>query len=83
VGFSYDRSKDITIRACSSNKVLPPLQGHTDPVNSVAFSPDDSKIVSGSDDETVRLWDVGIGEKILPPLRGQCPFSNSPLADPH
>jgi WD40 repeat protein len=27
-------------------------------VNSVAFSPDGTRIVSGSDDATLRLWDA-------------------------
>ena len=33
-----------------------PLTGHTDAVSSVAFSPDGTRIVSGSADNTVRLW---------------------------
>ncbi|KIM50554.1 hypothetical protein SCLCIDRAFT_797416, partial [Scleroderma citrinum Foug A] len=32
------------------------FQGHTDWVTSVAFSPDGTRIVSGSGDETVRVW---------------------------
>jgi WD40 repeat protein len=28
-------------------------------VNSVAFSPDGKTIVSGSDDETLKVWDAG------------------------
>jgi WD40 repeat protein len=32
------------------------LEGHTDPVHSVAFSPDGQYVVSGSDDNTVRIW---------------------------
>ena len=31
---------------------------HSDCIRSVAFSPDGTKIVSGSDDETIKVWDV-------------------------
>ncbi len=30
---------------------------HSDTIRSVAFSPDGTKIVSGSDDETIKVWD--------------------------
>jgi WD40 repeat protein len=38
------------------------LKGHTDSVNSVAFSPDGASIVTGSTDATVRRWDAETGQ---------------------
>eukprot|EP00873_Tetraselmis_striata_P000604 jgi/Tetstr1/420868/TSEL_011941.t1 len=37
------------------------LAGHSDSVNSVAFSPDGATVASGSGDTTVRLWDAASG----------------------
>ena len=34
------------------------INAHSGDVNSVAFSPDGTKIVSGSDDKTIKVWDV-------------------------
>ena len=48
-----------------------PLEGHTRGVSSVSFSVDGSRIVSGSDDKTVRVWDAVSGECVLGPLEGQ------------
>ena len=46
------------------------LAGHSSNVNSVAFSPGGSRIVSGSSDETIRLWDAATGDGIGKPLEG-------------
>ncbi|MGD1804144.1 NACHT and WD repeat domain-containing protein, partial [Dapis sp. BLCC M126] len=47
------------------------LQGHQGFVNSVAFNHDGTKIVSGSNDNTVRVWDANTGEQIGKPLQHQ------------
>ena len=39
-----------------------PLQGHTEYVRSVAFSPDGRQLATGSDDLTARVWDLSTGE---------------------
>ncbi|MBV8346722.1 MAG: WD40 repeat domain-containing protein, partial [Mycolicibacterium sp.] len=46
------------------------LGGHKDAVISVAFSPDGTRIASGSEDNTIRLWDAINAQPVGQPLRG-------------
>ena len=41
-----------------------PLMGHSDWVLSVAYSPDGKHIVSGSVDNTVKVWDSQTGKEV-------------------
>ena len=40
-----------------------PFEGHMNHIYSVAYSPDGKQIASGSNDGTVRVWDVSTGER--------------------
>ena len=52
---------------------LLPLKGHRGYVTSVAFSPDDKRIVTGSEDKTARVWDASTGKEVLQ-LKGHSSF---------
>ena len=47
------------------------INAHSEAVLSVAFSPDGSKIVSGSGDKTIKVWDSGAPRSLESPLLGQ------------
>ncbi|KAM3089323.1 hypothetical protein ACMFMG_000927 [Clarireedia jacksonii] len=65
------------------NAMLQALEGHTEWVNSVAFSPDGKQIVSGSDDRTVRRWDTATGQQLLPVLEGHTKWVTSVAFSPN
>jgi WD40 repeat protein len=41
------------------------LRGHTNYVHSVAFSPDGQILASGSNDKTIKLWQVSTGQELF------------------
>ena len=56
--------------------------GHTGYINSVAFSPDGTKIVSGGSDCTVRVWDIKTGLQIGASLTGHTGWVKSVAFSP-
>ena len=39
---------------------------HSSIITSVAYSPDGTKVVSGSGDKTIKVWDAGASFQLLP-----------------
>ena len=54
----------IWIYDAQTGEELDLLTGHTAPVRSVSFSPDGHTIASGSDDNTIRIWEVSTGRTL-------------------
>ncbi|MCS7046166.1 MAG: WD40 repeat domain-containing protein, partial [Gemmataceae bacterium] len=48
----------------SETHIVATFKGHTEPVYSVAFTPDGKYLVTGSFDNTIKLWDVGTGKEV-------------------
>jgi WD40 repeat protein/tRNA A-37 threonylcarbamoyl transferase component Bud32 len=59
---------EVKIWDLSSGRVLN-LRGHTALVEGLACSPDGRRLATGSDDQTIKLWDTTTGEELFT-LRG-------------
>lgn len=70
--FLFSIAADATIRiwGTASGKCLNILEGHLAGISTLAWSPDGKTVASGSDDKSIRLWDVASGKPYPHPLRG-------------
>jgi len=51
------------------------LIGHSASVSQAAFSPDGTRVITASDDQTARVWDVVTGKPAFDPIRHQGPVT--------
>eukprot|EP00232_Nephroselmis_pyriformis_P007623 CAMPEP_0182882100 /NCGR_PEP_ID=MMETSP0034_2-20130328/17575_1 /TAXON_ID=156128 /ORGANISM="Nephroselmis pyriformis, Strain CCMP717" /LENGTH=333 /DNA_ID=CAMNT_0025015165 /DNA_START=280 /DNA_END=1277 /DNA_ORIENTATION=+ len=55
----------VQVFDAGTKSILRQLKGHQRPVHAVSYTNNTQKVLSGSDDTTVRLWDVPSGEQAL------------------
>jgi WD40 repeat protein len=54
----------VVIHSLANGQQVKKLEGHTAGVNGIAFSADGNQVVSGSDDKTVRIWQLDNGQVV-------------------
>lgn len=62
----YEPQADVVLGfALSHIYTLQAYGGHSDSIEGVAISPDGKFVLTGSDDQTARLWDLSTGKEIV------------------
>jgi len=56
---------DGKIHDAATGRLLHRLRGHADDVDCLAFTPDGKKLVTGSWDQTAKVWDASTGRELL------------------
>ena len=69
IGTSEPRGKVARVWDAGSGTEIASLRGHRATINTVAFSPDGARIVTGSEDGSARVWNAASGNSKLN-LRG-------------
>lgn len=71
----------LSLGASEEPKVVTELTGHSASINDIDWSPDGERLVTASDDFTVKLWDADTGKELLT-LRGHDREVTSAQFDP-
>lgn len=59
----------VFIRSTSNWAIENVLRGHTKQINSISWGSNGLELVTGSNDGTMRLWDVATGQKLSAPMK--------------
>jgi WD40 repeat protein/class 3 adenylate cyclase len=78
---SADRGFEWYYWQRQTHLALKTLRGHLEPVRSVAFSPDGQRIVTGSWDQTAKVWEAASGRELLT-LKGHTSWIRSVAFSP-
>jgi WD40 repeat protein len=65
VAIAADDNTVWILDAASRSQLGRPLEGHTNAIAAVAFSPDGKRLATASFDKTAKVWDVSSGEEWL------------------
>ncbi|KAJ5663963.1 hypothetical protein N7507_004694, partial [Penicillium longicatenatum] len=63
-GLVFSPTESIVRKHFEEKRLQKTLKGHSDSVNSMAFSPDSQTVASGSSDNTIKLWDARMGKEL-------------------
>ena len=58
------RGETLHVWDAETGEIFSLMEGHTDEVKAVAWSPDGKTVCSGSSDKTLRLWNAETGESV-------------------
>ncbi|MBW4657365.1 MAG: serine/threonine protein kinase [Drouetiella hepatica Uher 2000/2452] len=75
-GYAWQNYYNPSVQTIKQLAPLRTLQGHTSFVNALAISPDGKILVSGSADQTIKVWDWATGTE-LRTLAGHTSFVNA------
>jgi len=56
---------DVVFRDADTWQQRIVFRGHSEPVRDFAFSPDGTRMVTGANDKTVKVWDIATGQELI------------------